>query len=39
VLSYMSRLDIGLVVDVAAIDDPLLLRNCIEGSFAELLEA
>jgi diacylglycerol O-acyltransferase / wax synthase len=36
VLSYMSRLDMGLDVDVAAVVDPPLLRTSIEESFAEL---
>ncbi|MHB1912132.1 MAG: wax ester/triacylglycerol synthase domain-containing protein [Acidimicrobiales bacterium] len=36
VLSYMSRLDLGLDVDVAAVADPPLLRTCIEESFQEL---
>jgi len=36
VLSYMSRLDVGLDVDVAAVADPPLLRTCIEQSFQEL---
>ena len=36
VLSYMDRLDMGLVVDVAAVEDPALLRTCIEGEFSAL---
>ena len=36
VLSYMSRLDMGLDVDVAAVSDPGLLRTNIVDSFAEL---
>lgn len=36
VLSYMSRLDLGLDVDVAAVSQPDLLRTSIEDSFAEL---
>jgi len=36
VLSYISRLDLGLDVDVAAVADPALLRTCIEESFQEL---
>jgi diacylglycerol O-acyltransferase len=39
VLSYMDRLDMGLVVDVAAVEDPGLLRSCIEEEFAALLDA
>ena len=36
VLSYVSRLDLGLDVDVAAVSDPALLRDCIVESFQEL---
>ena len=36
VLGYRDRLDLGLNVDTAAIDDPRLLRTCVEESFAEL---
>ena len=32
-----GMLDMGLHVDLAAIDDPELLRSCLEDSFAELL--
>ena len=39
VMSYMNRFDVGLNIDTAAIDDPELLRTCIEESFAELLKA
>ena len=39
VLSYMDRLDMGLVVDVAAVEDPGLLRSCIEEEFSALLGA
>jgi diacylglycerol O-acyltransferase len=39
VLSYMSRLDLGLDVDVAAVADPDGLRACLEESFAELVAA
>ena len=39
VLSYMDRLDMGLVVDVAAVEDPGLLRSCIEAEFAALTGA
>jgi hypothetical protein len=38
VLGYKDSLDLGLVVDTAAIDDPALLRTCIEESFAALLK-
>jgi diacylglycerol O-acyltransferase / wax synthase len=36
VLSYMDRLDMGLVVDAAAVEDPGLLRRCIEAEFTAL---
>jgi diacylglycerol O-acyltransferase / wax synthase len=39
VMSYKNQLDVGLNIDTAAIDDPELLRTCIEESFAELLKA
>ena len=39
VLSYCDSLDIGLNLDTAAVDDPELLRACIEESFAELIDA
>ncbi|MBV8160930.1 MAG: wax ester/triacylglycerol synthase family O-acyltransferase [Acidimicrobiia bacterium] len=39
VMSYKNRFDVGLNIDTAAIDDPELLRTCIEASFAELLKA
>src|SRR5437588_5760688 len=37
--SYKNRFDVGLNIDTAAVDDPELLRTCIEESFAELLKA
>ena len=37
VLSYRGSLDMGLNIDTAAVDDPQLLKTCIEESFAELL--
>jgi diacylglycerol O-acyltransferase len=37
-LSMSGRLDMGLLVDLAAVDDPELLRDCIVESYAELLE-
>ncbi len=37
VMSYRGGLDLGLNVDTAAIDDPGLLKACIEASFDELL--
>jgi WS/DGAT/MGAT family acyltransferase len=36
-LSYNGNLDMGLHVDRAAIEDPQLLRTCLEESYAELL--
>ena len=36
-LSYNGSLDMGLHVDRAAIEEPDLLRACIEESFGELL--
>jgi diacylglycerol O-acyltransferase / wax synthase len=38
VLSYRDQLDLGLNVDPAAVDDPLLLRACIIESFEDLFE-
>jgi diacylglycerol O-acyltransferase len=38
VMSYKNRFDVGLNIDTAAIDDPELLRTCIEDSFAELIK-
>ncbi|HZU73634.1 MAG TPA: wax ester/triacylglycerol synthase domain-containing protein [Acidimicrobiales bacterium] len=37
VLSYMSRLDLGLDMDTAAIDDPDGLRRCLEAGLHELI--
>lgn len=37
VLSYRGSLDVGINIDTAAVDDPALLRDCIAGSFEELL--
>ncbi len=39
VLSSGGSLDMGLNVDAAAIEDPDLLRRCLEESYAELLAA
>jgi hypothetical protein len=39
VLSYRSRLDMGINSDSAAIDDPVLLRHCIAESLAEVMAA
>lgn len=36
-LSYRDRLDVGLNIDTAAVDDPDLLRRCIAGAFEEVL--
>lgn len=36
-LSYRGTLDIGINIDAAAVDDPVLLRDCIIESFEELL--
>jgi WS/DGAT/MGAT family acyltransferase len=37
VLSSGGWLDMGVNIDVAAIDDPELLRQCLEDAYAELL--
>ena len=39
VMSYRDGFDIGLNLDVAAVDDPELLRDCILESLRELLAA
>jgi len=36
-LSMSGRLDMGLLVDLAAIDDPALLRECLAEAYRELL--
>jgi diacylglycerol O-acyltransferase len=38
-MSYDGSLDMGLHVDAAAVTEPDLLRNLMEGAFEELLEA
>jgi WS/DGAT/MGAT family acyltransferase len=38
-LSSSGSLDMGLNVDTAAVDDPELLRTCLEDAYAELLAA
>ncbi|MFM9137098.1 MAG: WS/DGAT domain-containing protein, partial [Actinomycetota bacterium] len=38
-LSYNHNLDMGLNVDTAAVEDPDLLRRCIEDSMRELISA
>jgi diacylglycerol O-acyltransferase / wax synthase len=35
-LSYDGSLDMGMNVDTAAVEQPELLRTCMEGAFAEL---
>ena len=37
VLSYRGQLDMGLNIDTAAVDKPVLLRDCVEESFREFL--
>jgi WS/DGAT/MGAT family acyltransferase len=39
VLSSGGWLDMGVNIDVAAVDDPELLRQCLEDAYAELLSA
>ncbi|HEV3226053.1 MAG TPA: wax ester/triacylglycerol synthase family O-acyltransferase [Acidimicrobiales bacterium] len=39
VLSSGGWLDMGVNIDTAAVDDPELLRTCLEESYAELLRA
>ena len=39
VLSSGGSLDIGVNIDTAAVDDPELLRRCLEDAYAELLSA
>jgi WS/DGAT/MGAT family acyltransferase len=39
VLSSSGSLDMGLNIDAAAVEDPNLLRSCLEDSYAELLAA
>jgi hypothetical protein len=39
VLSSSGSLDMGVNIDLAAIDDPELLRECLEDAYAELLSA
>ena len=36
-MSVNGSLDMGLHVDVGAVDEPVLLRTCIESAFDELL--
>ena len=37
-LSYRGSLDMGLHVDAVAVEDPALLRACMEDAFAELID-
>ena len=37
-LSYLGSLDMGLNIDAAAVEDPDLLKHCLERSLAELLD-
>jgi diacylglycerol O-acyltransferase / wax synthase len=37
-MSYRDAFDVGLSIDVAAVDDPTMLRDAIDESFRELLE-
>jgi hypothetical protein len=37
VMSYRGMLDMGINIDTAAVDDPVLLRDCIDESFREFL--
>jgi WS/DGAT/MGAT family acyltransferase len=36
-LSYAGKLDMGCMIDAAAVDDPELLLSCLQESFRELL--
>jgi hypothetical protein len=35
-MSYMGNLDVGIHADAAAVREPELLRECIDGAFGEL---
>jgi diacylglycerol O-acyltransferase len=37
-LSYLGSLDMGINIDTAAVDDPALLKRCLERSLAALLK-
>jgi diacylglycerol O-acyltransferase len=39
VLSYKGSMDVGVNIDTAAVDDPGLLKTCIEEGVAEVLKA
>ena len=36
-LSYAGKLDMGCMIDAAAVDDPALLLSCLQESYRELL--
>jgi len=36
-LSYRGSLDMGIHIDTAAIDDPDLLKKCLEAGFDEVI--
>jgi WS/DGAT/MGAT family acyltransferase len=38
-LSYLGSLDMGINIDAAAVEDPALLKRCLDESLAELLSA
>jgi hypothetical protein len=38
-LSYDGSLDMGLLVDPVAVDDPAGLRSCLEEAYAELIQS
>jgi hypothetical protein len=38
-ISYNGSLDIGVLIDPAAVEDPGDLRECFERAFAELIAA
>jgi WS/DGAT/MGAT family acyltransferase len=38
-MSYRGAFDVGLAIDAAAVEDPVLLRECVEEGFRELFAA
>jgi hypothetical protein len=38
-MSYRTTLNMGLHIDLGAVEDPALLRDCLAESFAELIAA
>jgi WS/DGAT/MGAT family acyltransferase len=38
-LSYLGSLDMGINIDAAAVEDPALLKRCLDRSFTELRNA